>query len=331
MDDFSSLLRQIPIQLLVIPLIFGVLYIVLLGYILRRGALRRRKRREEKAMELGQQPQRYQSAAPRYMLDEGNLPATRATPAAKSNRMAVPTTSLTSLPEPDFNMLVSARPGLPSVAAAALASITTLPEQEIVMVTPDAGTPRAPMDAVEVMRVWRDISDGSLIIQMGGQQYRTMNEIGNPDLTRRFTAVVRELWAMVGGQARASATLPAVENTPLSAVAPARMGLLSKAADEEAAKPNIGRGFARTITGQPATTTRVEKTSGIADLIEEFLQFKLSTHPDFNRRSVHIRQTTDGGVRIEVDGQYYGGISDVQDASVRDYLVSVMREWDARQ
>ncbi len=330
MDDFSSLLRQIPVQLLVIPLIFGVLYIVLLAYIVRRGALRRRKRREEKAMQLGQQqPQRYQSVAPSYMLDEGGLPAARATP-AKPNRMAVPATSLNSLPEPDFDMLVSAKPGLPSVAAAALASITTQPEQEIVMATPDAGTPRAPTDAVEVMRVWRDISDGSLIIQMGGQQYRTMNEIGNPDLTRRFTAVVRELWAMVGGQARASATLPAVDSTPLPA-APSRMGLLSKAADEEAAKPNISRGFARTITGQPATTTRVEKTSGIADLIEEFLQFKLSTHADFNRRSIHIRPAMDGGVRIEVDGQYYGGISDVQDAAVRDYLVSVMREWDARQ
>jgi len=35
-------------------------------------------------------------------------------------------------------------------------------------------------------------------------------------------------------------------------------------------------------------------------------------------------------VRIEVDGHYFDAIGDVIDPDVRDFLLAMMREWEAR-
>ncbi|HLY27480.1 MAG TPA: hypothetical protein VKQ72_14140, partial [Aggregatilineales bacterium] len=62
----------------------------------------------------------------------------------------------------------------------------------------------------------------------------------------------------------------------------------------------------------------------------DFLQFKLASHPQFSTRSIHIKPGQNQGVRIEVDNHSYDGIGDVVDPDVREFLFSVMREWDAR-
>ena len=52
--------------------------------------------------------------------------------------------------------------------------------------------------------------------------------------------------------------------------------------------------------------------------------------PQYSMRSIHIRPASDGGVRIEVDNRAYESIADVPDADVRDFLMGLMREWEAR-
>lgn len=63
--------------------------------------------------------------------------------------------------------------------------------------TPQPESPsNAPPDAVEVMRVWRDIVDGSLLIEFGGTHYRTMNDIIAAGQERRYVALLKELARM---------------------------------------------------------------------------------------------------------------------------------------
>lgn len=54
-------------------------------------------------------------------------------------------------------------------------------------------THAAPPDTIEVMRIWRDVIDGSLVIQIGGESYRTMGDIRAADEERRFMAILRDL------------------------------------------------------------------------------------------------------------------------------------------
>jgi len=200
----------------------------------------------------------------------------------------------------------------------------------------NASDTELPGDAVEVMRVYRDLSDGRLIVQMGNQRYRSMGEIKNPDLARRFTALVRDLAAMVNAGPTRNVPTVNVKDGAVAVPPPnnsvggmkAKIGMLSR--EPEAPKPNIMKGFAKTITGQPSSPTIPEASAGIASAVEEFLQFKLANSPEFAARSIHISTAHDHSIRIEVDGHFYEAIGDVVDPDVRDFLFTMMREWEAR-
>lgn len=178
------------------------------------------------------------------------------------------------------------------------------------MTTRDNPTPNSlPDDAVELLRLWRDISDGTLLIQIGGTIYRHPSEIAAADQQRRLTALVRELNNMLGDMPRPIPTSAAPSLPSTAPILP-----------EVTEKP---KGLFNRKAAQ-------EQPTGIADAIEAFLQARLLGSPQFATRSIHIRPTPDHGVRIEVDGHFYDSISDVIDPDVREYLEMMMREWEAR-
>ncbi len=356
----GDFIRQVPVGLLLAPVFFGALYVVLMVYIFQRGAARRRARREAALMGGATlaapmaRPQLALSAKPKAAggFLRGELPDHGRSPAAWSIPAA-----LRDLPEPDLEALsivpLLTEPETVESAMNAPDWLSMLPvaesaEQEvsIVPVTPSLPSqpvsnsariprPSAPLDepedAVEVMRVWRDLSDGSLIIQMGEARYRSAAEITNAELSRRFSALVRELWSMISNGS--TPNLPPPEGS--AGGMKARIGLMNQQAAEveAAAKP---RGLLGTVTrgrnNQPMPSAKEEpRRHGIAGAVEEFLQYKLSNTPQFQTRSIHVRPSIDDGVRIEVDGHFYNGVGDVVDADVREFLLTVLREWEARQ
>jgi hypothetical protein len=340
MDDLGAFARQVPIGFFLAPIFFGVLYIILMAIIFQRGAVRRRKRRAEKeAMMQGMatpQAAYTTTAPPDKPKVRPKTPAIESIPEPDLDLLVMPPT-FAEIVEPPRSMATPAQTDADWMQALALTPDQPMQFVEIDPTMSNSGNDTG--DAVEVMRVWRDLSDGTLIIQMGDKRYRSVSDIsGSPDLLRRFTAVVRELWNMVNNP-HAARQMPSPADagalpSPEGAVGmKARIGLLKEQPPpEEPQRPNVLRQLGRTVSGQPATP-KLEQTGsgGIADAVEEFLQFKLTGHPEFSRRSIHIRPSIDGGVRIEVDGNSYQGIGDVVDADVRDFLFGVMREWEARQ
>lgn len=69
----------------------------------------------------------------------------------------------------------------------------------------------------------------------------------------------------------------------------------------------------------------------IAAAIEAYLQQKLIVSPDFIGRRIHVHSAPDGGVRIEVDGQFFDGVSDIADPNVRNFVSATIQEWQDRQ
>ena len=364
--DLGDFAKQVPISFILVPIVFGILYIVSMVYIIRRA---RARRRERAAAQQGGvvAPQAAParplasrlSRLPMGSFLSGQLPDHSAPPAS----WTVPS-ELRGLPEPDLDMLAS-----PVMIEDMPSTIQAVPEPAVVSAedsespqegrievapidsaeaamanpatTPDTSGDDQPItdvelpgDAVEVMRVYRDLSDGRLIVEMGDRRYRTMGEIRNPELTRRFTTLVRDLTAIVNaapGRATQNfrenaGTVPPPDNT--AGGMKAKVGLLNR--EPEAPKPNIMKGFARTAMGQSSASAIPDSSAGIASAVEEFLQFKLTTSPEFSTRSIHISSTHDHSIRIEVDGHYYGAIGDVVDPDVRDFLFNMMREWEAR-
>lgn len=348
-SDITDFLSQVPIAYILLPLGLGALYVGLMVIIFRRAAQRRRKAREARGEIPAEKPERARST----FSPLNQLKAVGA--------LLQPQRSAANLPEPDLdllthlpggpgNMVSPASNPLSDVVEAEIVSepkhefdwmvgVTTTPSQAVnpavvpqEAVMPAKPTEPAPIEAsdvVEVMRIFRDLNDGGLIIQMGNQRYRTLDEVKNPDLARRFTAVVRELWALVGGGS--ARELPQITPLPPSGAPAQPSGLLSRAgsAESEASKPTrLGR-LTQQIRGG-GKAAKSEEPKGIADAIEEYLQFRLLNTPDFATRSIHIRPALDTGVSIEVDGHYYESINDVIDADVREFLSTVMKEWEAR-
>ncbi len=200
-----------------------------------------------------------------------------------------------------------------------------VPAQPVTPPTPPAGPPA---DAVEVMRVWRDLADGSLIVDFGGQRYRNLTEMQDPDLRRRFVGLVHNLNQMAGLEAQSA-------RLSTSALAPSAGAtvLPGTARNGEDRPPHMLRQLGRIVTGQsPVPAPPPPRTTGIVDEIEDFLQYKLQHAPAFSGRSIHIRQSVAGvGVSIEVDGHFYEGVGDVVDPDVREFLQATVQEWQARQ
>lgn len=69
----------------------------------------------------------------------------------------------------------------------------------------------------------------------------------------------------------------------------------------------------------------------IASAIEAYLQHKLRYTAEFDGRSIHILPAPGGGVKIEVDGQYFEAVADVTDEPVRAFIATAIQEWQERQ
>ncbi len=330
MSDLGGLFQQLPPQLVLWVCGFGILSILSVGWLVYRRGQSLKKRRES-----ARQPQT-------EAIPVQEQPSTAKDPPPDP------------LPEPDFDALMmpvipsfsQAEPDEPQETTQASPpavetfepEVESPPLQEAVMSTQnptgstnlsDSASPMDsanPMDSVEVMRIWRDLADGSLIIQMGGQRYRKMDEIDSPELRRRFQALVRELGRIAFQPAKQGPSQQQAA-APMQPAPPP-----PSTSKPQQKRPHMLEQVVRVSTGQPATPEPAEEEQvGIAHQIEEFLQQKLSQSAAFRHRSIHVRTGHDGGIRIEVDGHFYDAVDEVEEDEARAFIQDTIQEWSARQ
>jgi hypothetical protein len=339
--DFDFL-SQIPLQVLLAPIFFGVLWVISMAVIFRRAKARKERARDA----LGLPPQPSLNARVQEIGSKVRI----ALPSPAPSTAFKPAPVL-DVPEPDLDLLTmplmldditdapaasptpTAKP--PSSAAMPLVAPKAMiePAQEEIPFMPQSLTPSpdAPQDAVEVLRIYRDLSDGSLIFQVGKEYFRSPAEIRNPEIARRFNTVAQDLVQLMGNApAAGAATNQAKPNiTPLSAdplppLNPGTVGSMKvRAADISSIKP-------KGLFGRPPAPEPLQ-AKNLVQAVEEFLQHKLASTPEMSARSIHIRPSANQGIVVEVDGHYYDGIDAVVDARVREFLKNMMREWEARQ
>lgn len=177
-----------------------------------------------------------------------------------------------------------------------------------------------PAGTVPVMRVLRDIADGRIVIEMDGRRYRSLSEMTDPEVRRRFL-----------GNAHALVSWTKESAPPASASAP--VAPASSAPPPDATMPPVP-GPSPVPASMPAPAVDDDEAGeekSMAAQIEELLQVRLLQDQEYKGRSIHIRPSTDGGVVIMVDGTYYDGVGDVAEEDVREFILEVIREWEARQ
>lgn len=165
------------------------------------------------------------------------------------------------------------------------------------------------VEATEMLVIARDRVSDNLIVQIGDNAYDGTEGGVDPDFRRRFVKIMRELSDIApelsksSGKAASSAPAPRPKPTPAPTAAPT----------PPAAEPEPD-----------------DAPTDLAGQIEMYLQRKLQTAPKMAGRGIHVHSAPAGGVRIEVDGQFYESVDDVEDAAVRQYLQQTIAEWQAR-
>ncbi|MCB9452680.1 MAG: hypothetical protein H6672_14675 [Anaerolineaceae bacterium] len=210
-------------------------------------------------------------------------------------------------------------------------------------------------EAVEVMAILRDVVDGKLIVQVGDKRYKNIH--ADEDFKDKFNKLMRELVQTAqnkpvappparqqpGPEAPAPAAPPPAPETAQSTLPPAAPSPPRKVesapppATPDVPVPGDLPSF-RIDDQQPIQTRkRGQKLDlqpvpelDIAGAIEAYLQYKLTHTPEYAGRSIHVYPSPDGGVRIEVDGQFYDGVSDITDDAVREFMQQTIQEWQDR-
>ncbi len=256
---------------------------------------------------------------------------------------------------PDMNLLVSA----PAQPEAKVAAPVIPVSQPVAPVTPapQPATPARPVrkgtfqitprdgvstEAVEVLTILRDVTDGSLLIQMGDKVYQNVNI--DSEFRDRFNKLMGELGQIVKQTTPPAASNPAPQTAveqPAEIPQPAPSVAAAPKASRPASPPPVtangvvpGVLPSFKLDDQPMGQKRGRKLElppvpeiNIAGAIESYLQHKLWQSGDLPGRSVHIYPSPGGGVRIEVDGQFYEAVGDITDANVREYLAQTIQEW----
>ncbi len=199
--------------------------------------------------------------------------------------------------------------------------IGTEPQREGMVYVPRSG--QLPEDAVEVMRIWRDINDGSLIIQMGDMLFQTMDEMRDRGMAKRFIAVVQNLAqiATIGAQAT-GLPKPNFEATSAMFSAPGSWSASTPTSTPatpaaKPAPPSVKQ------TDMPATGSL-----GIVSQINRYLQKRLEQTPVFAGRKIKMTSAYDGTLEIWVDKHVFGSVGEIRDREVREFIQRILTEWE---
>jgi hypothetical protein len=203
-------------------------------------------------------------------------------------------------------------------------SIADEPERGDMVYVPGSG--ELPVDAVEVMRVWRDINDGALIIQMGDQLFRAIPEIRDRGIARRFIAVVQNL-AQLATIGASAAGLP-TPNFDVTSGVVSQPGAWAQSSPPSAATQPPEP--VAPLAAEPAPAPAESGTLGIAAQIDKLLQLRLSQTPVFRGRTIQMGTKLDGSLEIQVDDEFYESMEEIKDREVRDFIQQVVREWEQR-
>lgn len=190
--------------------------------------------------------------------------------------------------------------------------------------------------ADQLITISRDARDGRLVVQMNGVGYRTL--LNDPKAKDQFVKLMRELSDVVNKPDTPPTTNEAVIPPPPAPepVAPVVVNTVPPPPitpdgkmPGDLPKFKVDDAVRATPKGKYEAVPMPELN--IVEAIEAYLQHKLKFTPEYATRVIHVLNAPGGGVRVQVDNNFYEGVGDVADPQVRTFLQQTIAEWQARQ
>lgn len=208
--------------------------------------------------------------------------------------------------------------------------------------------------AVEIMRIVRIPPVGKLVVEIQGKRFFTLAEISDPKIRQMVLAALGELVVFAGGYQEIvdAGFAPPLANPPsldqLHA-SPATSPSVEPSAEEQknAFLESLERGetgigvpmnesggrtslFRRKARLQQAEEPLLPKLNIVGEL-NRILQKHLANDSELRNQTIKLEDGLHGGVRINVNGQYYEDVAQVPDPMIRMAIKLATREWEESQ
>ena len=221
-----------------------------------------------------------------------------------------------------------------------------------------------PPGAHEVLRVLRDHLTGRLIVEIAGQRYAQVSDIGDPNIQQGFVTTLGDLSRFAGGAPQvlsapvAPITAPASPETLRETPPPATTST-GAAVPAAGAPPRPEPPPHQTSSPAPVSNPRssdlppLEMPSmnpfkqmqilrerakqppppppkPIAEQIDEILQVQVMGTAQA-QRGLHVRAGAQGQAVFALDGRAYEAVDDLPDADARALIRAAIAEWERKQ
>ncbi len=190
----------------------------------------------------------------------------------------------------------------------------------------------------EILRVYRDLKSGGIVLELKGKKFRQPQELAASErsfLEKQLAGLA--LWVKPGknaGAAAPQASSPKGPDRPVTGPLEQRLGsvqrnetIIAPATTEDNLKPNYNPldVFARAL--RPDAPHASTPASSIAAQIDEILQEKLAGLPD-EKRAIRLMELPGKGMVVMVGLDHYDGVDAVPDPEVQNLIRECVREWE---
>lgn len=181
--------------------------------------------------------------------------------------------------------------------------------------------PRPPSPAEERVQLWRDRQDGSLRVEIDGEERRSAGEIDSRQ-RGRLEALAGELRRWLEGESGRSATGEAVPAPPEATRPGSLPGRSAPPAPELPQVPGSAlRAAARPAAEAPA--------GSIAAQIDAILQARLENTP-LAGRGIRLKELPEEGMVVMVGLEKYLEVAEIPEEEVRAAIRAAVAEWEGR-
>ena len=191
---------------------------------------------------------------------------------------------------------------------------------------------------VEVMRVIRIPPLGKLIVEANETRYERLSDVKDAAIRHRLIAAIGELVVFADGYealVEAGVAPPAggEESAILSMEERKELFVASmKRQTDSLRMPDTDIGIpdkAETDGSSEGTPPQDPSLAKIVSQINAILAQKIDGNPEFESRKIQVLTTSDGDLRIEVDGTYYERPSEIEDDLAREVVGAALKEFNS--
>ncbi len=217
-----------------------------------------------------------------------------------------------------------------------------------------AGGPQPPQSSepVELLRLLRNPQSGQLIVEVAGQHYAKLADITDKKIGQYVLQLAAHLLAFTNGVIVTDAGMksiytPKVTQTPRPIAPPQKVQSgASGPAPVPKAPPEVEAAFLASLHAQspqpepkpqnlgffkrskPETPPPSVPTLNLAEEINDIVQTRLRYSPLTNITLIEITSDPGGGIRIQVNDEFYSSPDDVIDQDARELIKASIKEWE---